>query len=84
VEILLSNKLFSDCRYMPYGGMVEVGTGYNLDGVPPCRIFGVSVSANLPLHHKVQKFSSDTGSPGWSWKKGHKKVVCACACAYMP
>jgi len=24
----------------------------------------------LPLHHKVQKFSSGTGSPGWSRKKG--------------
>jgi len=32
----------------------------------------VSASANLPLHHKVQKFSSGTGSPGWSWKKGRK------------
>jgi len=27
------------------------------------------------LHHKVQKFSSDTGSPGWSRKKGRKMVV---------
>jgi len=35
----------------------------------------VSASVNLPLHHKVQKFSSGTGSPGWSWKKGHKTVV---------
>ena len=32
-------------------------------------------SVNLPLHHKVQKFSSGTGSPGWSWKKGRKTVV---------
>jgi len=36
---------------------------------------GVSASVNLPLHHKVQKFSSGTGSPGWSWKKGRKTVV---------
>ena len=36
---------------------------------------GVSASVNLPLHHKVQKFSSGTGSPGWSWKKGPKMVV---------
>jgi len=36
---------------------------------------GVSASANLPLHHKVQKFSSGTGSPGWSRKKGHKRLV---------
>jgi len=32
----------------------------------------VSASVNLPLHHKVQKFSSGTGSPGWSRKKGCK------------
>jgi len=36
---------------------------------------GVSASVNLPLHHKVQEFSSGTGSPGWSRKKGHKTVV---------
>ena len=36
---------------------------------------GVSASVNLPLHHKVQKFSSGTGSPGWSRKKGRKTVV---------
>ena len=35
----------------------------------------VSASVNLPLHHKVQKFSSGTGSPWWSRKKGHKMVV---------
>jgi len=38
----------------------------------------VSASVNLPLHHKVQKFSSCTGSPRWSRKKGHKTVVCVC------
>jgi len=36
---------------------------------------GVSASVNLPLHHKVQKFSSGTGSPGWSQKKGRKTAV---------
>jgi len=36
---------------------------------------GVSASVNLCLHHKVQKFSSGTGSPVWSWKKGRKIVV---------
>jgi len=36
---------------------------------------GVYASVNLPLHHKVQKFSSGTGSPGWSRKKGRKTVV---------
>jgi len=35
----------------------------------------VSVSVNLPLHHKVKKFSSGTGSPGWSRKKGRIMVV---------
>ena len=35
----------------------------------------VSASVNLPLHHKVQKFCSGTGSPGWSRKKGRKMVV---------
>jgi len=40
----------------------------------------VSASVNLPLQHKVQKFSSGTGSPGWSQKKGRKTVVCVCVC----
>jgi len=35
----------------------------------------VSASVNLPLHHKVQRFSSGTGSPGWSRKRGRKTVV---------
>jgi len=35
----------------------------------------VSASVNLPLHHKVQKFSSGTGLPGWSRKKGCITVV---------
>ena len=47
------------------------------DGVAPSRMVGVSASVNLPLLHKVQKFSSGTGSPGWSWKKGRKTVVVA-------
>jgi len=34
-----------------------------------------SASVNLPLHHKVEKLSSGTGSPGWSRKKGRKMVV---------
>jgi len=37
---------------------------------------GVSASVNLLLHHhKVQTFSSGTGSAGWSRKKDHKTVV---------
>jgi len=51
------------------------------DGVAPCRIVCVSASVNLPLHHKVQKFSSGTGSPGWSREKGRvKHCVCVCVC----
>jgi len=45
------------------------------DGVAPIRIVGVDASVNLPLHHKVQKFSSGTSSPEWSRKKGRKMVV---------
>jgi len=30
------------------------------------------------LHHKVQRFSSGTGSPGWSRKKGRKTIVVWC------
>ena len=43
----------------------------------------VSASVNLPLHHKVQKFSSGTGWPGWSRKKGRKTVVCMCVCVFV-
>jgi len=39
------------------------------------QMVGVSASVNLPLHHEVHKFSSCTGSPGWSRKKGRKTVV---------
>ena len=48
------------------------------DGVAPSLMVGVSASVNLPLHYKVQKFSSGTGSPGWSRKKGRKTVVVWC------
>ena len=33
------------------------------DGVAPSRMLSVSASVNLPLHHKVQKFSSGSDSP---------------------
>jgi len=33
------------------------------------------LTVKLPLHHKVEKFSSGTGSPGWCRKKGRKTVV---------
>ena len=45
------------------------------DGLAPNRMVGVSASVNLSLHHKVQKFSSDTGSPEWFRKKGRKTLV---------
>jgi len=50
------------------------------DGVAPSWMVDVSASVNLPLDHKVQKFSSGsgTGSHGWSRKKGHKTLVCVC------
>ena len=32
----------------------------------------------FPCTIKSQKFSSGTGSPGWSWKKGRKTVVVWC------
>jgi len=54
-----------------------------MDGVAPSRMVSVSASANLSLHHKVQKFSPGTGSPGWSQKKGHKTVVCVCVCVLL-
>ena len=54
------------------------------DGVAPSQIVCVSASVNLPLHHKVQKFSSGTGSPGWSRKKGRKMVVCVSVCDFLP
>ena len=34
----------------------------SLDGVAPSRMVCVSASVILPLHHKVQKFSSGTGT----------------------
>jgi len=53
------------------------------DGVAPSWMVGMSASVNLPLHHKVQKFSSGTGSPGWSWKKGRNTVVVWCGSRWV-
>jgi len=44
-------------------------------GVAPSRIVCVSASVNLPLHHKVQKFSSGTGSPGGTGKRAVKRLL---------
>ena len=52
------------------------------DGVAPSRMVGVSASVSLPLHHKVQKFNSGTGSPGWSQKKDCKTIVVWCHGGY--
>ena len=46
-----------------------------VSGVAHSRLVCVSAFVNLPLHYKVQKFFSGTGSPGWSRKKGRKTVV---------
>jgi len=46
----------------------------SLDGVTPSQVVCVSAPVNLPLHHEIQKFSSGTSSPGWSRKKGHKRL----------
>jgi len=62
------------------------GGGHSLfspDGVAPSRMVGVSASVSLPLHHKVQKFSSGTGCAGWSRKKGRKTVVCSVVCVHL-
>jgi len=48
------------------------------DGVVPSRMVGVSASVGLPLHHKVQKFSSGTSLPEWSRKKGCKMHMVWC------
>jgi len=48
------------------------------DGVAPSQVASVSACVNLPLHHRVQKFSSGAGSLGWSRKKGRKTVVVWC------
>jgi len=54
------------------------------DGVAPSRMAGVSASVIFACTIKVQKLSSGTSSPGWSWKKGCKMDVCvharACEC----
>jgi len=57
-------------------GMVEVGT--DLSGWSGAQPDDVSASVYLPLHHKVQKFCSGTGSPRWSQEKGRKTVVAVC------
>ena len=65
---------FSLDNTIPHGGWWRKAL-VSPDGVAPSRMVGVSAFVNFPLHHKVQKFSSVIGSPGWSRKKGRKTVV---------
>ena len=51
-------------RPVKMGG--DGGNGYWLIWMEPSRMVAVSASVYLPLHHKVLKFSSGTGSLGWS------------------
>ena len=61
-------SIFSACPKPALSGMVVAGRASSVnmvddgggplispDGVAPSRMVGVSVSVNLPLHHKVQK-----------------------------
>ena len=45
-------------------------------GVAPSRMVSVSASVNLPLHHKVQKFSFGTSHPGGPRKWAVKRLSC--------
>jgi len=45
------------------------------DGMVPRWMVSVSASVSLPLHHKVQKFYSGTGLPGWSTGPRKRVVV---------
>jgi len=47
------------------------------DGVASSQMGGLSASVIFPLLHKVQMFSSGTGSPGWSQKRAVKRL-CVC------
>jgi len=42
----------------------------------PSRMVSVFASVNLPLHHKVQKFSSGTGHAGGPGKRAIKRLWC--------
>jgi len=50
------------------------------DGVATTRMVGVSASVIFPCTVKVQKFSSGSGSPGWSRKRAVKQL---CVCVYV-
>jgi len=46
------------------------------DGVAPSQMVSMSASVNLPLHHKVEKFSSGTAHPGGPGKRAVKRLWC--------
>jgi len=46
------------------------------DGVAPSWMVDVSASLNLPLHHKVQKFSLAPAHPGGPGKRAIKQLWC--------
>ena len=48
------------------------------DGVAPSRMVGVSASVNLPLHHKVHKFSLAPSHPGGPGKRAVKRLCVLC------
>jgi len=77
---LLHTKVVPTSSIPPGGGGWWRWALLSPDGVAPSWMVGVSASVSLPWHHKVQKFSSGTGSPGWSRKKGRKMLVCVCVC----
>ena len=54
----------------------------NPEGVAPGWMVSVSAYVNLPLHHKVQKFSSGNGSPRWSQKRAVKRL-CVWVCVVL-
>jgi len=59
------------------------GSGHWLVQMEWCPAgLSLSASANLPLDHKVQKFSSGTGSPGGPEKRA-EKWLCVCVCVLM-
>ena len=70
VVVQLLEKVFFSISFQLSSAFMNIP-----DVVAPSRMVGVFASVNIPLHHKVQKFSSGTGSPGWSQKKGRKTVV---------
>jgi len=72
---LFTSDYFRDCGSVAFSALTRLvgrkgirpvkkwrdGSGGHPDGVAPSQMVSVFACVNLPLHHKVQKFSSDTG-----------------------